>query len=297
MKKNKLLLLSSLTVVACLTVFSLVHVKTLKIPFFNTTLTKNISIIPHQDKVLLENFFKHLLISERFAYTLYGDKPMSMSYCLHTHDSLKQRTSTSYPFTLEQWKTWEKHKHLFPCKNFALRRIAASKTGESWILLINKKRFLTTVDKHIKLFQTTENLSVDSQHLLHIFLTHPKPFKKAFRNRTLLKGILFGFGKNNSSLYHRKQAIETALVSDTSYIAPNAPFKSLQEELQHLTSQLRPFTTKDIFPISLPLFLADANSSETQALKKKYIHQRNHILPHLSPDTFLETTLSKLTSN
>ncbi len=294
MNRNRILILALFLGLGFISVLAFYNYKAVLNP---AKVSKHISHIPQEDRRLLEQLFRHLLISERFAYSLFGDKPLSMGFCLHTLDSLEQKPAADHPFTLKQWHTWEKYLHLFHSKNFVLREIAASKEGESWILIINKKRVLKMVSKHLKLFQSVLGPEITPQTILHIFLTDPDPLEKALKNRPLLKGLLFGYGKHNAYLFDRKLTVEGALIAESASTKPTASFETLQEELQHLTHQLRPFNPKDGSPLRLPVFLADPTSEETQELKQKYSQERDLILPLISDDsTFLENVLTAFTS-
>ena len=277
--------------------FSYIHFKHLKASFNKTPVLNTLSLIPEKDRILIDQFFHHIIISECFAYTLFGDKPISTSYCLKTKDALTQRTATPHPFILQQWKTWEKYKHLFPSKTFALRKIASPKPDEAWIILINKRNFRKAIKKHSRLFRSILGPKTTGQQLLNTFLSDPYPFKKAIKERSILKGILFGYGKNNATLYLRKQTIEKALLSDnTTYLKPTHPYKTLQEELQDLTHTLCLFNSTDNTLIRFPRFLADHSTQETQDLIKKYNKQREQFLPLLTEENFLERIITRYTS-
>lgn len=289
MNKKTALYLFTIIPLCFLTFICYTHIKHLKTSLHNTPIANALSLIPPKDRHLLDQLFHHLIISESFAYTLYGDKPISLSYCLRTQ-------THEPPFTIEQWNTWEKHKHLFPSKHYILRKINARKPDEAWILLINIKHFTKTFNRHRKLFQSILGPQTTAHDLIHTFRTHPLPFKKGLKNRAILKGILCGYGKNNSTLYLRKRTIEKALLAENTLIKPNHPYKTLQEELQALTSTLCLFNSLDHTLISFPYFLVDPTTQETKDLVKKYNKQRAHFLPLLTEHHFLERTLTHLTT-
>ena len=282
-----------IVILGFLSFFSFIHIKHLRTSFKKTPITKTLSIIPEHDRILLDQLFHHLIISERFAYTLFGEKPISISYCLKNKEPSPQLTTTPHPFTLKQWTTWGKYQHLFPSKNFILRKITDTKNDEAWIILINIKNFRKTVKKHRKLFCSILGPNTTPNELLTTFSTHPHPFKKALKSRVILKGILYGYGQKNASLFQRKLTIEKALLSDnTAYLKPTSPYKTLQEELQDLTHTLRLFSGKDHSLLRFPHFLVDHSTQETKDLKKKYNKQRTHFTPLLADKDFLERMLA-----
>lgn len=280
--------------------------KTIDIPKFTAS-------IPQEDKEILEWFFRELLVHERFAYTLFSDKPLSLGIYLDlskytpAQASVQPQPNPLFKYSLlnKGWQTWKKYKPFFPERNFVLKQVNRSKDNVISFLLINKKCFRSAIHDNIKIFRQFLSPNITHEKLLHEFLNKSYPFKEVLNNNSALIGILCGFGKNNSLMYRRKREIEFALLpefykkqsgSHFSNLNPSENFETLEEELQYITSVLKPFPKIDNHPLRLPTFQVDPNTNETKQLKKKYLNQRDRILEYLSQDNFLEIVLEQLSN-
>src|ERR1700690_3914855 len=73
-------------------------------------ITEKIESIPLTDREIIEKFFRTLLFYHPFAYTLFGDKPVSTMLFDLKNDQKPQLFYVSS----KGYETWKKYAHLFP---------------------------------------------------------------------------------------------------------------------------------------------------------------------------------------
>ena len=273
-----------------------------------------LSSLTKEDKAVLEHFLRELLIQESGFYTLFGDKPITMSNSLDLNKCsdeyirfiFTRRSGIPYLFSLNKgWDLWRKIQPKLSNSNFCLRRFDNQSSKDIEFILINKKAFLETAEAHIETFQTVLNSNITSHDLLSEFMTQSFLIRDVLKGHTSLIGILFGFGKENSVLFERIYEIDKRLNPDLfvpemvvglEVLLPSEGYSSLEEEkaaLEHGTGHLDAF---DETPLRLPGFKAILDDPETLLLKQKYTDQRGKILPLLEKDDFLKQVLLRLCS-
>ncbi|MBI3236478.1 MAG: hypothetical protein HYZ48_02040, partial [Chlamydiales bacterium] len=92
-----------------------------------------------QDLPVLDSFFREILFFECFAYTLFGDKPVSVCEYDLENTELFCHTSKGY-------KIWKKYAALLPLSNFLFLFYENSKKNFCELTLINKKAFQDIFD-------------------------------------------------------------------------------------------------------------------------------------------------------
>ncbi len=310
-RKLKKIWKAAVTSIALLLIFGFLGIATAR--FFSEKLClrsarQAINTLSPKERESLSSLFSFLVTKEGFGYTLFGTKPISLSHCYDLEKCLDDHVTFLKEHNLiqfhqeinEGWKVWQKYQHLFPSKSFCLRRIGDLGQEDLFILIINKKCFLEAVNDNLFLFQSVLTPSLTSHQLLQQFLTSDFPKRDVLKNHTGLVGILFGFGKQNAFLVHRKTEIEKrisperydpVLLMNLEEMPPSKGFRSLEEEDRYLEEKLGYISDDDVELLPLPAFLADTTSEETQALAEKYRFQRTIISSILKRDDFLERVI------
>jgi len=264
-------------------------------------ITSSLEIIPKNERIQLELFFRYLLMIEPSAYVLFGDKPMASAGYVNEQDPcsyLKRCAFFSWHSMDDKilkngWEVWQKYRHLFPLDNFIFRKIEG--TDVTMILLINKKSFLRAIEENFNDFTHVLGDEFSGEKLLEQFTTEKSPYDKPLRNHSGLLGILYGFGRHNALLFQQRNEVLKMLNSKRAFSLRSDP---LRQELHVLNQKLQFFGDKDIFNpflfMYLPMFAAELNHPETIKLKNKYRQQRQKISEIYGNGNFLEITLLKL---
>jgi len=270
-----------------------------------TSIKARIYSIPIEDRVVIEAFFRRLLLTEPGAYVLFGDKPMA-EYYYHYREEPKNyifsRNHENYQKKLE-WTTWRRYRDLFPTKNYQIIEVTNLDENTVEIFLISKSRFLEVFESHKHDFYTCFGNHITGEALLNQFLHGSNPFVNENVRFHFLLGVLFGFGEENSRLFDRLYEITGYKYSNfQGKLCPKKPFNSLEEERQWIEHRLQfsmnetPIRS-DLLDFVKPLrFCADPISEESRTLLKKYRAQKREIGEIYQQGDFLEKTLAKITS-
>ncbi|WP_148300673.1 hypothetical protein [Candidatus Protochlamydia sp. R18] len=266
------------------------------------SVTEILKSIPEDDREVLSRLFYQLMNNDHFAYTLFGDKPVSVTanFILTPYGNIFCRMKCGGYFW-EKWKVWKKYEHLFPMKNYLLLEESAQ-TNTKNIFFINKKWFVKTICQHLKIFETILGENITPKNLLNK-IERSQNFFSVIKENPILLGILLGYGQHNAELYSRRndlrQFIDFKQIPKIPYkmLKPSKQFVSLEEEYQYLNSRLKPFSDYHYLPliISPVHFVADYRHSQTVELQKKYQKLRGKISAIYSQGDFLEITLFEMT--
>lgn len=271
---------------------------------FCVSCSKNVETINQEDKRDLSNFFELLIRYGDFAYTLFGEKPCSIA-------TYRKNLDFSYHSVILEngWRCWLKHNHLFPSKNFALRRIEITDHMPiSEFIVINKKSTLAAIENNIEVFHKTLKTQASAEKILNLMLSDNAYLKTIFNSELL--GILLGYGTINAKSFEKRLNYSTAINElssppfkenlnnlsplsllfvkghpanvfkvDPSY--SNQEISFLIEELNRLVAEL------DIFELAeadyllektpSPIFAHIKNAPETLNLYKQYAQDREKI--------------------
>lgn len=264
--------------------------------------------IPKEDRWILEDFFRTLLLKEGGAYTLFGNKPMTYDAYF---ESLKDEIPsfiTSRKLWEENkrcqmgWKAWEKYQHLFPSKKFLL---IAKHRNENWveIILANKEHLTQKIKEHLSEFKAILGDRFAPECFLNEYEKGNDSLFHLLKEHHGLFGILLGFGKRNAWMYQERDRIFVDFYHFTLkiYPHPSSQFKTIDEEKHYfentLTRVFKEDGAKCFTYIHLPYFMADLNSTETHELRRKYLQARRHIQNIYFHGDFLEITLRKFCMN
>ena len=126
--------------------------------WYNLTGGQNIQetlqAIPKIEREALEKLFRSLFNGEHFSYTLFGDKPMSLTnYSTSLFNDDDDFLSLSELRFRKRWETWKKYEPIFPMPYYLLIEIPSDKDEKNDIYFINKQYFTEKVDEHISCFK------------------------------------------------------------------------------------------------------------------------------------------------
>jgi hypothetical protein len=268
-----------------------------------------LSLMPSKDKEALTRLFYWMMHTENLSYTLFGDKPVSLSgdfiESAVTPLEILMGKSKYFGSFEKNWQIWEKYEEYFLIENYLLIKepsITVSNTIN--VVLINKKEFINIVNQHIDIFKQKLGRDLIAENLLKK-IESGHQFASTIRNDEVLWGILLGYGIHNAKLYDKKYKLERFIYFDEfpklpiKKPSPSQNFSSIEEELDFLKSKIKPFGEYGYSPIiQNPVhFMVDPGHPETKALKKKYQSLRSKISAIYARGDFLEITFSKLTSS
>lgn len=186
---------------------------------------------------------------------------------------------------------WRKYQHLFPSANHVL--LFHEKDDLFEILLINKKRFLNEVARNIEDFKAILGSEMTAEILLKKLVKQEEPLSEILKNHSGLLGIILGYGKHNSWLFHQRKMIQNRL--DNSQFIPKR-FDLIKGEFNTIDKKFQPIEQKRksiLFFTSLPSFVFDPLHIETHELWKEYRKQRKELTKTYRNKNFLEFALKK----
>jgi hypothetical protein len=263
------------------------------------------NLIQEEDRYFLDFFFRHLLLKDPFAYVFMGDKPMAISgyFELGAHFDLScQQLSTTNSLFRKGCEVFRKYQHLFAFNKVVFFFNFQEEMDYTEIICINKENVSNILDSHEHLFSNVLNGKFNSEKLIEQLKQQKGDIDKVLKNNDELLGILLGYGKNNASLYHRREEIKKCIHSfkipnKMRNAIPSSGSFTIEDELVSIQNTLKQFENENLSNcifMDLPHFMADYNSSETLELKKKYRHQRKKITKAYRKGAFLEVTLRKM---
>ncbi len=262
-----------------------------------------ISLIPLQDRKKMEGFFKLLFIKDAFAYTLFGDKPISWECRYNKNETKNIRVflNSFYCNNLtfyEGLQLWKKYKPYFPMTHYDFS-VHESADGYISISLINKKAFFEIVNQHYDDFIQVLGSDFSPQKLLQE--CSEKELSEAIHHHNGLLGTLLGFGRNNAWQFVRFAEISTLDLKTHQFhlndpsLPPSQKFTSIEEEFEYLKNTHTSFIPGYLITQNpFPMFVANPDLPETHALRAKYKKQHKVILKHLQKADFLEEILKQL---
>ena len=252
-----------------------------------------IQSIPKEDCIVLESFFRNLLFFHGFAYTLFGDKPISEEY----FEIENPEKPDLYISPNRDQRIWSKYAHLFPSSKYIFLFYENTEEHLDEITLINKKAFHQTFAANKQKFLDYFGPEMTSDRLLDLIIEKQSFWNLDLKRQDLI-GILLGYGKVNSELYQKRDELSSHRPRLTKFrTTPSEGYQSVEEELNHLNETLDSFSKEgkiSLHYMRLPSFAADAKHLETIQLRQKYSNQRKQITQRYIHGDVLEITLEKL---
>jgi hypothetical protein len=260
--------------------------------------------LPKDDRQDLEELFHLMMYEDCFSYTLFGDKPVSLSgdFIVTPYKNILSGLKAGGIFW-KKWSVWKKHQEKFSINNYLfIEEPAYNKPkNRAFIFFINKKAFLKIVNKKINIFNKILKNNLTATELLEKIKIEQQ-FMSVIQESEILLGILLGYGEHNAKLYDRRMKLKEFLSAPNiieKSLSVSEGFSSIQEEYSFLNERLQSFENHAYSPLILPPihFAADLSLDETQRLKKKYRRLQGQISSQYAQhDNFLEFVLFQLTA-
>ena len=260
--------------------------------------------IPTEEKKQLECLFQDLFLNQHLAYTLLGDKPVSLAGHFYiTPMGNLHPASNSFK---REWEIWEKYQNQFKFKNHLLTQLPNPyfKNSRS-ITLINKNAFIKIVNENLDLFQKKLGKNLTGESLLNQVEKSSNHLFQIIKKDEALYGILLGYGRSNSLLFQRYAEIclliEPLELTEFSlkWPKPHPEFSSLKEEFDFLQSKLGfEGANLDILSGAPPVYFRGIpDHEETIFLRQKYEAQRKKIVQFYSEGKVFDKTVQYLQKN
>lgn len=197
---------------------------------------KNISEITPEEKSDLKEFV-NFLFKDNYAYTLFGEKPLSLSGYSRT-----EKGYDAYVFN-KGWKIWNDYledKSL----NFTLKKYADGDFER--VFIINKRATLNIISKNLAKFNEPQ---LNAQEIFDRMLNNDE-FFKAKLDQSVLLGISLGYGSGNAHGFKRVNDLSKFIAQAYSN---NEQIEGLDELSQLFVDDYRELYSTQKEPISLTL--------------------------------------------
>lgn len=259
--------------------------------------------IPLSEQKSLDHFFRRIIGQDQFGFALFGSKAVALTGYFPVVPAGNLHYSPFEHIRKSEFEAWKKYKHYFQSHNF-LWFDAPFSPKIIEITLINKKRFLDVVEKHIALFQKHLHRTVTPEVLFYELSTCNTDILTFLNDREDLLGILLGFGEESAILYQRRKNLRESLRSEPPFIAksisPSSNFSSTEEEYQYLLENMYTHQKNNIggrINIFYPVLFMNLGTPEAEALIDKYERDQEKIIKIFHNKSFLKTTLKQIHSS
>jgi hypothetical protein len=274
-------------------------------PLYSEELSQILKKIPEKDLEDIRYLFNNLIYKGHFSYTLFGDKAVSLSYCTISEPSkfkiLKNQNKKLIQIANNilgiKWEQWKRYQSLFPIKKYLIvEEKSTINPYIKYIILINKEHFVKTFYKNQAIFHKELESQITGEALL-TQIEQKRELRSIIKNSELLLGILLGYGAHNAALYAKRELLQLLYDQYKYVLVKNSPIiKELDKQADAITDVLQPCDeyVYNLSPIPATHFVADLQSKETLALKKKYQTLREKVSVIYAQGDALEITLSTL---
>ncbi|MBS0652674.1 MAG: hypothetical protein JSR39_04015 [Verrucomicrobia bacterium] len=256
--------------------------------------------LTEEERQWLGEFFNDLLFVEGGAYTLWGSKPVTEIVLYHyTEEEMQQivdglaeedknncYVQETYDLP-ENWLKWEKIQNRIALKKHLLFRSHFDEDGKaSFVYFVDILKTALVIESNYDLFQRAVGFDF---HPLEIVLEMPNQESnfwikvRAAKNAAQLWGILFGYGKTNSSAFYWK------------FFDCPEPCKEILESYPYKFSNPDPVGKVElsITNLNLPSFVS---FEEPDQMMQYYEKVRDNIKKTYMGNNQLDVTLNKLSS-
>jgi len=272
-------------------VFALAHKQTLRS-------SKILSQMSPEERYFLATFLRVILFSDDFSYLLFGSKPIAITnFEKSIPFNFLYDCVSELNFEISQGLgVFKKQQHLFSSGNILVR--FDEDADNSYLLMINRKNLLNTLEEHIDDFKQVLGPKITTESLF-AQITGKEYLADVIKNHEALLGILLGYGRNNSWLFHQKKTISLRLNGSK---PPSKRDNFLEKEFAEIVQKTTFFSEDNherkyiLKNPRIPLlhFMADPNTKETKQLKEQYGKEREEMKNRFSKRSFVEATLEQL---
>jgi hypothetical protein len=271
---------------------------------------------------------KELLYTSTFGYTLFGNKPLSL-----TIDGSRPGLDTKFIFLKFAIPLLCKHEKSLNSQNFMV--LLEINEELPFIYLVNKRAFVKAVRENITIFQNVLGSDITPEGLLRDIEEKKCELGTAIKKNHALFGILFGFGTQNALAFDYRCQIENfiqnqgfppwkdphqnnltsigeiVILNDTRKgeeprmktvtpegRAPSSEIRSYEQKLAELNNKLEPAGGacphwRLVSSITPPCFASNPEYEETARLVKEYRAEQAHLTQLLNDERLLEMVLDK----
>lgn len=266
----------------------------LKIPTTGLS-SQNISYeISDEERVWLTQFFTDIMLTEHGIYTLcgsskpitlivvdtYSEKEIKAFFNALTEEEKKEYFEIEGYSLPETWQKWEEISRRFSMPRFRLFKTDLFQSPDAFfVLFVDILKTALIIQENYGLFQKAVKFDF---HPLEVALEIDKSDSKFWKNiegHSNLFGLLFGYGKTNSTIFHWKHP------------------KACEEFCQKIPSsssreQIKGKVKFSIDHFDIPSFISFGEYDE---VVEKYKEERSRIKQMYQGHDFLDLTLKKLT--
>lgn len=252
--------------------------------------------IPEKDRYELELFFKDLVSSNQFGYTIFSDKPVSIRAYFPSIPFGNLFRSNGVDFTKTRWKTWEKYQHLFYTPNYVFTN------KDNVIVLINIKSLKNFFHENSSLIKKKLGENVSANSLIDALTnSEKKGLFEVINHDEEIYGQLLGYGKKSSGAFRRFFELERYINPlyhhsfSLKWVVPSKGFESISEEYCFLLNQFITPPPDHILHIIQPVtFMAIRDDAETQKLIRKYTKDKKNLSRVYRNQSYFLTSIEKL---
>lgn len=252
--------------------------------------------ISAEERVWLSEFFKNIMLNNHGIYTLWGSKPITLividDYTKEEREAFfqslsdaekKEYFSIESSDLLDDWKKWEKISYRFPMNRYVLFKTDLFDEPHTvFVLLVDMLKTATTIQEHYTQFREVVGFDFSPLEMALEIKQKDSKFWKKIENSYLL-GLLFGYGKTNSTLFHWKHFDHPQSCDE------------FCKNMQTLFSNERKagYIKYTIDNFDIPDFIS---FDDNDLIIEKYKEERTKIQQLYKGKDFLNMTLKKLTS-
>ncbi len=263
--------------------------------------TRILSQLSDDERHCLSVFLDFTLFYDNFAYLLFGSKPIAITGCQKSTPSFYFSRHFLSSLDVEEkmgFEVFKKMQHLFCSRNVIVH--ITEDEDNLYLLMINKKNLLRTLQEHIEDFKQVLGAENTVESLFNRITAGKEHLADVLKKHQALLGILLGFGRNNSWLFHEKSTIRTKLKE---FAPPKKRDSSLEKELDLMDQNTTAFSEnsreskyilRNPSAIPLPGFMVDPHSLETKQLKERYEKDRQGMKKIFAKQSFVDATLQLL---
>lgn len=232
-----------------------------------------------EEKKQLEKHLRYFFFFDAFAFTLFGDKPIT-THTYYYDPGVPCKNCCDPDLDNELfWQLWQKACKTYETEKYLFQRYSYKRTLDSrcetikGYILVNKTALNDCLEKYQEDFKTYLGRVISEQEILDSIRKNQGIFYESIYSNEFLIGMLFGFGRGNAWKYCNQE---------------NAGKKRMQ-------SFCPPKITHPFFHsvTMMPQFAADFTLEETQSLYRKYRRQLKEIRKEYRGRDFLEATIAK----
>lgn len=258
----------------------------------STSQTPTNAELAPEERVWMEKFFKDVMLDNTAVYTLWGSKPMT-DFDIHYHSEVevraffdglseeeKKNTVVVKDYDLpENWEKWEQIRSKYRIRNYLFfKTVDLEDPKFARISFVNIKEMAFLLVNHYTTFKRETGMDFDPLKVVFEIERGSEFWNKALNNSVLV-GLLYGFGLENSCSFKWKHGKHPAIYDD---FCNSLKFRFSDHNMHNAS----------IAHFSLPIFASFSEGKDE--VIEKYKNEREMIRQSYRGKDFLNLTLEKL---